>query len=192
MGLLLAGCSSGGGDEPPGRESDTTQPEDSTEQPSAEPTEEPPGDSTGGRTHDGGGGGGFDTAGRVSPNFQGQWPGGVVTLTNISDEAYTGTATFSDCTPGPGRWSTASPAQSVSLPPGEAVPLDFSFPTPDPAPAPIAEHILCVSLSGGDKPLSGAIADPAFVSPEQSEQSEPSSETPSETPSPSESPTDES
>lgn len=170
VGLLFSGCSSGGGDEPPGPESGTDQPEENTEAPPTEPTQptEPTGDSgqqnNGGTDGSSGGNGGFNTAGRVSGNFTGIWPSGQGTLTNPTNETYTGTASFSDCTPGPGRWSTTSPDVPVSLSPGGSQDVSFSF-TEDTSAPYVAQHVLCVRLTGRSTPITQTIPAPPPTSP---------------------------
>lgn len=177
VGVLLGGCSSG---------SDPDEPTDSSDEPAQTETTGPPPEETGGTTGDtsgdsagntdGGGntsGGGFDAAGRVSGSFAGAWPLVKLDLTNPTNQTYTGTASFSDCTPGPNRWSTAPPDQSVSLPPGgDSVEITVTFPDDD-GPETIPAHTVCVTLTGRSSQLVGTIKDENFQPPEQPEEPEP-------------------
>ncbi|MEV6553354.1 hypothetical protein AB0M57_32340 [Streptomyces sp. NPDC051597] len=182
LGLVLGGCSSGGG-EPPGPSDESSQEE--TTGPPAEETGGTTGDTSSGSDSggsdsggDSGGGGGFDTAGRVSGSFAGAWPLVKLTLRNPSSETYTGTASFSDCTPGPNRWSTAPPDQSVSLPPnGDGPEITVTFPDDD-GKETIPEHTVCVRLTGRPTPLVGTVKDENFTPPDQPEEPEPQPDDP--------------
>ncbi|WHM38133.1 hypothetical protein [Streptomyces sp. BPTC-684] len=175
VGLLLTGCSSGS-DESPSPPGDTSQTEEPTAPPPPEPTKPTEGTSgqqdNGGTDGSSGGSGGFNTAGRISTNFQGVWPEGTVELSNPTDETYTGTATIYDCSP-TNRWTNTLPAKSVTLAPhGDSDTVSFSFKAEDTT-QPTATHVVCLSLTGSPSPASSSFPDQNFTSPDENDEPEP-------------------
>ncbi|MEU4349076.1 hypothetical protein [Streptomyces sp. NPDC023838] len=174
VGLVLAGCSSGGGqDEPPPAPTDTAQTDDSTGAPPPEPTGTS--DDTSGQQGNGGtdgnsggsgGSGGFNTAGRVSTDFDGVWPSVKVTFTNHASDTYSGTATVYDCSP-TGRWTSRTAPQPVNLEPDESVTLEWVFENTSHAPL-IPVHVACVKLTGNPNPQSSSF--PADTVPPEPEE----------------------
>ena len=175
MGLLLSGCSSGS-DESPSQPGDTSQTEEPTTPPPPEPTGQPTEDTggqqtTGGGNGGSGGSGGFNTAGRVSTDFDGVWPSVKVTFTNPTSDTYSGTATVYDCSP-TGRWTSRTGTRPINLSPDESVTLEWVFENTSHAPL-IPVHTACVKLDGSPDPRSSTFpADTVPPDPEE-EPSEP-------------------
>lgn len=179
MGLLLAGCSSGS-DESPSPPGDTSQTEEPTTPPPPEPTGQPTEDTGGQQTSGGGdgGSGGFNTAGRVSTDFDGVWPSVKVTFTNPTTDTYSGTATVYDCSP-TGRWTTGTGPQPVKLSPDESVTLEWVFENTSHAPL-VPVHTACVKLTGKPDPQSSPFpADTVPPDPEEEPEEPESSASPS-------------
>ncbi|MGW1766495.1 hypothetical protein ACWCQL_20775 [Streptomyces sp. NPDC002073] len=92
-------------------------------------------------------GGNFNTAGRLSDNFDGNWPDSYIKfVTNPSDETYVGTVSVVDCTPGEPSRPLSPPSQSVTVPPG-GDPGKAEFKPPSEGVTPNQPRHMCVTLS---------------------------------------------
>ncbi len=93
--------------------------------------------------------GGFSRAGQLSDNFDGYWPKYLKMVTNPSTDAYEGTVSAVDCTPGEPSRPADPPSWPVSLAPEGTEEVEFSFASVEVTSSP--RHI-CVTLSdsGGE------------------------------------------
>ncbi|WP_319819573.1 hypothetical protein [Streptomyces sp. F8] len=116
--------------------------------------------------------GGFSRAGRLSDGFDGYWPKYLKMVTNPSADAYEGTVSAVDCTPGEPTMSADPPSQSVSLAPEGTEEVEFSFASVEATSTP--RHI-CVTLSdGGGETDTDTDVMSAYISPSPEPDASPS------------------